>query len=355
MVKLADRGDALMATPALRALHSTWPDASIDVLTTPAGAEALAGLSSIDRLVVLEKHQFDQPSGLLSASGLGPLMPVLLDLRRREYDYLLLLHHLTTTFGAVKYRALVRAIGANLSVGLDNGRGGFLDIHVPDHGFGCKHEVDYALDVAEVIGARRGSGQLEITLDGAARRRAEQLLPDGGWLALHVGGGAFSLARRWDPAAFANTAQTLADRHQLRIAVIGTEVERKASEAAIAALSGPAVNLIGQMSFKVTAAALARCRLLLSTDSGVLHMATAVNVPVVGVYGPSNDRAWGPYPPERHRVVRVTLPCSPCIYRGKSLGTPQGCPTRDCLKLVTPDMVTAAAEELLAQIRPLSS
>ncbi len=272
-----------------------------------------------------------------------------MDLRRREYDYLLLLHHLTTTFGAVKYRALVRAIAAGLNVGLDNGRGGFLDIHVPDRGFGCKHEVEYALDVAGVIGANPSSGQLEIALDGAARRRAEQLLPDSGWLGLHVGGGAFSLARRWDPLAFARTAQTLADRHQLRIAVIGTEIDREVSQAAMAALSTPPINLVGQMSFKVTAAALARCRLLLSTDSGVMHMATAVDVPVVAVFGPTNDCAWGPYPPERHRVVRVTLPCSPCIYRGKSLGTPEGCPTRDCLKLVTPDMVVAAAEDLLAE------
>ena len=95
---------------------------------------------------------------------------------------------------------------------------------------------------------------------------------------------------------------------------------------------------------------LRRCRLLVSNDSGVVHLATAVSTPVVAVFGPSNDAAWGPYPPPAHRVVRATLPCSPCFYRGTSLGTPQGCATRECLQLVTPAMVVAAAQELLAAV-----
>ncbi|MBV8086515.1 MAG: glycosyltransferase family 9 protein, partial [Chloroflexi bacterium] len=126
------------------------------------------------------------------------------------------------------------------------------------------------------------------------------------------------------------------------------DVDREASAALGSALRTPALDLTGGTSVKEAAAVLERCRLLVSNDSGVAYLAAAVGTPVVAVFGPSNDRAWGPYPADAHRVVRASLPCAPCFYRGKRLGTPQGCATRDCLKLVRPDMVVRAAEELLA-------
>jgi len=354
-VKLADLGDALTATPALRALHSTWPAASIDVLTSPAGAEALAGLTSIDRLIALEKHRFDSPASLLSPGELTAIWPTLRELRARHYDYLLLMHHLTTRFGVAKYRALLRIIGAHITVGLDNGRGGFLDLPVEDRGFGVLHEADYASALAERMGAHRAPRQLEIAIDGLARREAARLLGRDRWLALHVGGGAFSLARRWNPAGFAAAASELARQTSSRVVLLGTTLDRQATDATLAQLDVPALDLVDRLSVKLTAAVLERCALLLSNDSGVVHLGAAVGTPVVAVFGPTNHLAWGPYPPEKHAVVRVTLPCSPCAYTGTGLGTPQGCPTRDCLQLVTPHMVVQAAERLLAQGPALGS
>ncbi|MGH2519842.1 MAG: glycosyltransferase family 9 protein, partial [Chloroflexota bacterium] len=330
-------------------LHSTWPAASIDVLTSPAGAEALAGLTSIDRLIAVEKHRFDSPASVLSPSALTAVWPTLRELRARHYDYLLLMHHLTTRFGAAKYRALVRVIGAQITVGLDNGRGGFLDLPVEDRGFGLLHEADYASALVERMGAHVAPRQLEIAIDGLARREAARLLGSDRWLAVHVGGGIFSLARRWDPAGFAAAANEIARRTCARVVLLGTSVDRQATDATLAQLSVPALDLVDRLSAKLTAAVLERCALLLSNDSGVVHLGAAVGTPVVAVFGPTNDLAWGPYPPEKHAVVRVTLPCSPCAYRGTGLGTPQGCPTRDCLQLVTPRMVVQAAERLLAR------
>jgi heptosyltransferase-2 len=86
-----------------------------------------------------------------------------------------------------------------------------------------------------------------------------------------------------------------------------------------------------------------------ANDGGVVHVATAVGTPVVAIFGPSNDRAWGPYPIDDpcHQVVREQLACAPCIHRGHSFGTPQGCPARTCLALVEPSAVIAAAERAL--------
>ena len=371
VVKLADLGDALTATPALRALRYTWPLANIDVLTTSAGAAALGGLDSVDRLWVADKHQFDSPSGLLTPSALTSLAPLLAQLRRERYHQLLLLHHLTTPFGTLKYAALAAAIHARRTVGLDNGRGRFLDTQVPDSGFGDLHEVDYALAVASAAGANRlEQPRLEIAIDEVSQQRADELLAcprprrgpasplpprrerarerEASWIAVHAGGGAYSLARRWPAECFAEVGRRLATSTGAKLVLVGTDTDREPHQTLIRLLGDEALDLTGQTTVKETAAVLRRCRLLVANDSGAVHLAAAAGTPVVAIFGPSNDRAWGPYPAAEHRVVRASLPCSPCFYRVKGLGTPQGCPTRDCLKLVTPDMVLAAAQELLA-------
>jgi heptosyltransferase-2 len=75
-----------------------------------------------------------------------------------------------------------------------------------------------------------------------------------------------------------------------------------------------------------------------------------MQTPVVAIFGPTNDRAWGPYPPRdpRNQVVRERLACAPCIHRGHEFGTPQGCAARTCLAMLEPDAVLAAAERALA-------
>ncbi|MBV9119238.1 MAG: glycosyltransferase family 9 protein, partial [Chloroflexi bacterium] len=211
---------------------------------------------------------------------------------------------------------------------------------------GWRHEVDYNLAVAEAAGARLGHDpRMEIAMSAADRDFARQRLAGSDeWLAVHAGGGSYSLARRWAPAEFATVARQL----ELPFVLLGTEVDRAANAEVARLAGGGSLDLTGQTTAKQTTSVLERCRLLISNDSGVVHLAAAVGTPVVAVFGPSNDLAWGPYPARRHRVVRTSLPCSPCFYRGTSLGQPGGCETRDCLRLVTPEMVLRAARELLA-------
>ena len=113
----------------------------------------------------------------------------------------------------------------------------------------------------------------------------------------------------------------------------------------------PALDLTGKTDFGQLAAVLSRCSLLISNDSGVMHVGAAVGTHVVAIFGPSNPKAWGPWDGiegKRTRVVRVELPCSPCLYVGHSVGRRYGCPGMTCLEAITPPMVLAAAEQLLS-------
>jgi ADP-heptose:LPS heptosyltransferase len=355
VVRLASLGDLLITTPALRALRTTFPDAHIGVLTTPSSAPALRGLDTYDEVITFDKFAFDRPTDALHS--LPAALGLAAELRAGNWQTLVLLHHLTTPFGIAKYAALSLGSGARRRVGLDNGRGKwFLTESAVDRGFGFRHEVDYCLDVVAMLGARHpGQPRLELCIapddDGwAAARWSERQLGEA--VLLVPGSGAFSRARRWASERFVEVGRALLERHGLTPLVLsGLDPDEQALARQVASDIGPAARIAPPAPGpQALGAMIRRCRLVVANDGGSVHVATAVGTPVVAIYGPSNARAWGPYPPRdpHNQVVRETLACSPCIHRGHSFGTPQGCPARTCLAILEVPSVLAAAERALA-------
>lgn len=353
VVKLADLGDLLIATPALRALRLSYPDARIDALVTPGSAPLLDGSDLVNRVIPFDKFDFDRPRQALRA--LPRAARLAQRLRAERYDSVVILHHLTTAFGTAKYAALAIASGAPLRAGLDNGRGRFLTHRAPDHGFGESHEADYWLAVASTLGALNPDPRLEIVIsldaeEAAERRLARLGLEAGDTVLLHPGSGAFSLARRWPAARYSVLAERLAGAG-LRPAVLAgpAPCESELAERIVASQCRPAVIVENVPSPQELAALLRRTRLFIGNDSGVMHLAAAVQTPIVAIFGPTNHRAWGPYPPgaPRHAVIREPLACSPCIHRGHDFGTPSGCPARTCLDLISVDRVYDTAIAML--------
>ena len=352
VIKLADIGDLLTTTPALRALRLRYPRAEITALVTPHTAPLLAGNDAVDATILFPKGMFDQRWALVRPDALYRAAALVRELRSRRFDVVVLLHHLITGWGTAKYRALLAATGSPVRVGLDTGRVRFLTDYAQDRGFGAKHEVDYWLDVVARLGADHPEPRIELHLTpgelAAADERWSALGLDGQEVvAIHPGSGVFSLARRWPAGRFAVVADALAE-DGLGVAVIAGPGEQRLAEQVRGAMRAPSVAMEHLTTPRELAAILRRSRLFVGNDSGVMHCAATMGVPTLGVFGLSNHRAWGPYPPERHRVVRLDLPCSPCVHHAFSLGTPQGCPARMCLNELEPERVVAAARELLA-------
>ncbi len=344
VVKLSDIGDVLTATPALRALRESFPAARLDALVPPNSAPVLAQSPLVDEVIVFDKFQYDRPLDALRLSSLAALVRFARHLRRQRYDCLVILHHLTTRWGTLKYAALALTSGAKVRVGLDNGRGWFLTHRAHDGGFGARHEVEYWLDVVGTIGAVTEDTSLEMTIgeDDQIPMTNDQCP----LVAIHPGSGGYSLARRWSAEGFARVADALAERHNARIVLVGTPADGVSQVASL--MRSKAVNLEGKTTLGQLAAVLKRCDLFIGADSGVMHLAAAVGTPLVAIFGPSNHRAWGPWPRDgRHIVLRADLPCSPCSYVGYRVGQREGCQAMTCMKAITPEMVLAAAERLL--------
>ena len=353
VVKLADLGDVLTSTPAIRALRTAHPAAHLTALVTPGTVPLLAGGDLVDEIIPFEKRVFDRPM----VAGLGA--PAALGLARRlrseSWDALALFHHLTTPFGIAKYAALCLASGAPIVAGLDNGRGWFLTDRVADLGFGARHEAEYWLSVAEMLGGYNPAQRYEATVTAEDRAWADQTLAshdieDRPFVMIHPGSGAFSLARRWPARRFSAVARTLASEHGLRPLVLQGHAADEQILARSVAVAAEFATVVGPAPTPgALVALLSRARLFVGNESGVMHMAVAAGAPIVAIFGPTNDRAWGPYPltSPAHAVVRESLACAPCVHRGHALGTPAGCEARTCLDLIEPHTVIAAAERVL--------
>jgi ADP-heptose:LPS heptosyltransferase len=362
VIKLATLGDLLLATPALRALRRRYPDARLDVLTAPEAVSLLANSPHVDQVHSLQLHPLGREHDVRGrVSAIGNFAGLLAQLRRARYDAAVLVHHLTLPGAPRKYRALLAAIAPSKSVGLDNGRGSFLDVRVPDHGFGSQHEADYALGLAAALDAALPAGERGLQL------------ADLGWpdiapvplvvahpsrVAIHPGSGTYSVARRWPLECFAEVAAALHASYGARVVLLGGPGEHDLVASLADHLGRPKwVSAVYPATARELAEMLSGCTLFIGNDSFPMHMAAAVGIPLVAVFGPSNACAWGPYAPEcpgqAVLVRRDDLPCSPCLYTGHALGYPQGCPPRMCLTLLGSEPVLAAARRLLG--RPVAS
>jgi heptosyltransferase-2 len=373
-VKLAELGDALQISPALRELRRGLPDTRIDVLTTAGGAAVLRGMNLADRLIIFDKHRFDRTAQLVQPANIWRALQLGRELRRAKYDAVLLFHHLSTHQGTLKYAAFCTAAGAPRRLGLDNGRGFFLNEKVLDEGYGVHHEVDYALRLARLLvpEAERHAPRLEPTPEDL-RAATELLAPlegqSGPLIAIHPGSGAYAPARRWSTKRFAAVADHLIEAGA-RIVLLGGAEEHDLRRSMLAQMhdAGRVLDLGGRTTLHQLVAVLAACTLFAGNDSGVMHLAVAAGTPVLAIYGPTDPRAWGPWSPQSwqalhtfpngvevlrsgpHVTLKAAIACSPCIYRGRGLGDPNGCPDRTCLRRITVSQVFDTIVERLAEL-----
>lgn len=368
-VKLADLGDSLLTVPALRALKQAYPGAQLDVLTTETGRKGLEGLPYIDNLRVFDKYLFDYPRQALKPRNLGRAVRFLAGLRREHYDTIIFFHHFSLKFGILKYRAVAQVVGARRNVGLYNGArlANFLNVRIEDKGFGGGDlsERDYWRQLVEAL-TKVEPGQPgeydpgpEIHVEPSAREKVENLLaelrgeePERPLIAIGAGGGGYTIARRWPAANFSQLARVLIQQKKARIVLLGTPGESDLNEQirALAGDEGNITNLAGRTSEKEAAALLAGCDLFVGNDGGLAQLAGVAGIPAVVIFGPTNATAWQPFGTEEGRVKIVQagmeLPCRPCLYRGKTLGSRLGCAARPCLTTITPGQVLETIEGL---------
>jgi heptosyltransferase-2/heptosyltransferase-3 len=340
VVDLDNLGDLLLATPAVRALRHRFPAARLDALVTAYAAPAWQGNPHLDEILACDKG--------VAAGPLWSRARLAWRLRRRRYDLGVILEAHWGYAGFAEL--LLAAAGIPRRLGRDLGK--HRDLLTDAAPVRQQHWIDAYLDVVALAGAVPDGRGME------ARIRPEDAAAAAAWatahgvdrsppLVLFPGGNQHRISRRWGARGFAAVGNALARTLDAPVVVIGNPQDAAVAGDVLRLLTVPAVSAAGALSWGATGALLRGCRLFVTNDSGPLHLAVAVGAPTVAVFGPTDPAVFGPRH-TLHAVVRAALPCSPCIRVGDFPACPIQ-PREHCLRSVTPDMVLAAATQLLAR------
>jgi len=323
-------GDAVMSLPSIRAIRQIFPHAHIALVARPWVADLYARERSIDRVI-----PYTPRKGLAAKRAFAAM------LRREHFDAAILLQN------AFDAALLAWLAGIPERIGYNRDARGLLltqAISVPEPGDIPRHQRFYYLELL------RRAGMLErfpetgaIRLEGIdeARSAGADHLARLGVSGPVVGvspGAAYGNAKRWYPERFAAVAQALTPSAVL---LFGSPGERELCETVAGVLRRGGIevrNLAGETTLREFIDLAAACRLFLTNDSGAMHVASALGVPTVAVFGATDDIATGPTGPLA-RAVREHAECSPCLLRE--------CPIdHRCMTAVTVEKAAAVAQEL---------
>ena len=330
LIRLSALGDILLITPLLGLLHATCPQARIDVLVKAEYRDLLRAHPGIGRLLT-----FDSRQSLLSALRClrADCYDLALDLHCTPRSQLLLrglrARRKLTYNKRVLRRALLARLGWNTLRRMTP---------VPEL---------YAAPLRRLgLTGRLGAPSMHVDPESieAVQAHVARSLPSAtNQPLLAVAPGARWPTKRWPVERFAAVAQELAREKRAVVVILGGLDEAKLARALCDRLDVPVVNGAGTLSLMHSAALLSRCRLLISNDSGLMHMATALQVPVVAIFGPTVQE-FGFYPFQaRAEVVSESLPCRPCSTKG-SRYCPRG--HHACMQDISSARVLGAARAM---------
>jgi heptosyltransferase II len=298
-------GDAVMSLPALRALRQRFPRAEISILAKPWVADLYGREPFCNRLIPYD------------ARSAGAKWKAARDLRQYGFACAILLQNAFEAAAAAWAARIPERIGY-----ARDGRSFLLTraIPVPHRGEIPGHERFYYLELlrrAGIIDAMPANDL--IRLDGAAAAREagldrfHQLKMTERVIGVSPGA-AYGSAKRWLPERFAEAADQVARQLDAWVAIFGSKDERELCAQVEAMLHAPARNFAGETTLAEFIEMAAACRVYLTNDSGAMHIASALGVPTVAIFGATDDVATGPTGPLA-RVVREPVECSPCLKR----------------------------------------
>ena len=342
LLRLERIGDLLMTLDAIHAVREAWPEATIDI-AVGSWNEALSGLiPEISRVHVVDVPWLSRGERETSSRALWHAAR---GWRRERYDMVINFEP------DIRSNFLVWLSGAALRVGYGSGGGGALLNHHGQYDPSVHVSTNARRLVTDVAapagaGAARVTGRPGLALPSAARTRAQALIAGARrpLIGVHVSGGRES--KQWHLDRFADVARRLADATSGTIVLTGGTSDVTMVDTTAALLEGtPVIRAAGTLPLPETAALLSELDVFVTGDTGPMHLASAVGIPIVALFGPSDPVRYGPNA-AIERIVRVQIPCSPC---GQVRLPPERCRGHvpDCMDAITVDAVVGHALELL--------
>jgi len=338
-------GDAVMCEPALRGLRRLFPDAHITLLVKPAVVDVFAGHPALTRVLTYDsKGRHAGLSGKWALAG---------QLRRQGFDLAVLFQN---AFEAA-FLTFLAGVPRRYGYATD-GRSLLLSdpVAVPDRSL-LIHQVRYYWDLLKPLGLTGDPPAPELVVFPEEEQAMAGRFAQSGLTATDVvvginPGSTYGEAKRWLPERFADVTERLcrtireSPGQHVSVVILGAKGEEPLGQEIAARLSSRTLVLSGATTIRELMAAVKRCSVLLTNDTGPMHMAAAFQVPVVAIFGPTDWRTTSPFG-NAHAIVREPVDCAPCLLRE--------CPIdHRCMTRVTVDQVYEASLSGLSGRRGLS-
>lgn len=326
-------GDAVMTTPAIGAIRERFPQAEITILANPLVSQMFSPHSWVDRVITFDRNG--------AHKGIAGRFRLASQIRKQAFDAAIILPN------SFESALIPWMAGIPIRLGKSSDGRAFMltGCYNPDPQKPAGHEVGYYLDLVSHFGITGVARVPHLTvteqeLGNAAVRLAEGGASDGDFIIGINPGAAFGSAKRWYPERFAEVARQLAAAWNAKVVIFGGPGEIDIAAGIAGHLGGQCLNLAGRTSLRELMALIGSCDFFVSNDSGPMHIAAALDVPLVAIFGSTDHATTSPYT-DKAVIVRKDVECAPCKLRE--------CPTdHRCMLEVTADDVVQAALGLMA-------
>jgi len=329
IIKLRYIGDVLLATPTVRAIKAARPDVRVTMMVNRGTEDVLSGNPDLDEIIVLDKGSLTAQSRLIAG------------LRHRQFDTVIDL-----TDGD-RSAFLSWVSGAPVRIGFNDEhrwRGRYYTQVIQPIPV-MRHRIERDLEALKPMSIQAGSTDPQLWLTREEENSADQLLDQLGvqrsLSMVILQPGARYWFKAWPPNRFAELADRLTSQYGCQVLIGGSDQDVDlAQQIRQMAIRSPII-MAGRTTIKQFAAIAKKSALFVGSDSGAMHIASAVGTPVVALFGPSNPAEWGPRG-KATEVIYKGLDCRTCFHPTCQRGE------QNCMKLISVEEVATASKRLIA-------
>ncbi|MEW6619388.1 MAG: lipopolysaccharide heptosyltransferase II [bacterium] len=333
IIRLSSIGDILLSSPLIRLIRKRFPDAEIDMVICAEFEELVSANPNINQVILFDRK-----------TGIRGLLRLCKKIKEKQYDLIVDIHK--------KLRSLVICLTSGAKQKVSYNKHSFLRFLLVKFKINRYSNTPYMANLylksIERFGVEDEGQGLEFYITPSKEAVILELLRSEGIskedILIGIAPGAYWATKKWPKERYIELANWLIQNKKSKIVIFGGKDEVELSQEIKLALFNKPIVAAGRLSLMETAALLKRCKVLITNDTGIMHISVAVKTPVVAIFGPT-VKEFGYYPYRgANRVISKDLPCRPCSTKGSSK-----CPikTFDCMRLISSNEVLEAVKELL--------
>lgn len=343
-------GDVLFTTPVVRAIKNSSQCAFLGYWCNERVRPILENNPHIDKIFALSRGDIKRIYSGSKLNGIGKLIRLVWDIKKENFD-VSLDFSLDHRYGLIsKLAGIKKRIGFNYKK-----RGRFLTDKIDIEGYKDRHVAEYYLGLLKFINISASARDLELFITEEQKNQAgiylEKLGITGDELVIGIAAGAGlswgkdAWLKHWPAENFAQVADKIINQNHAKVLLLGDERERSIADAILRAMGNKPIDLVGKTDLANLSAILSRLKLLLTNDGGPLHMAVASGIKTVSIFGPVDEKVYGPYPgSEKNIVLNEDIECRPC-YNNFRLA--ECLNNHRCIKEITVDEVYSSVMKLI--------